>query len=73
MQDLELAKMLIRPTGLFLEDFADDSLLTEMKFGSVNRVFVVCEDDEVMMEEFQEDMIKRNPPKEVKVIKECGH
>ncbi|KAJ9170759.1 hypothetical protein P3X46_018839 [Hevea brasiliensis] len=71
-QDLELAKKLIRPTGLFVEDFANDSLLTEMKFGSVNRVFAVCKEDEVM-EEFQEFMIRKSPPKEVKVIKECGH
>ncbi|XP_057984720.1 methylesterase 10-like [Hevea brasiliensis] len=71
-EDLELAKKLIRPTGLFVEDFANDSLLTEMKFGSVNRVFAVCKEDEVM-EEFQEFMIRKSPPKEVKVIKECGH
>ncbi|EEF40026.1 Polyneuridine-aldehyde esterase precursor, putative [Ricinus communis] len=72
-EDLELAKMLIRPTGLFYEDFANNSMLTEVKFGSVCRAFIVCEEDEVMTEEFQQFMIKNSPPQEVKVIKEAGH
>ncbi|XP_050204878.1 methylesterase 10-like [Mercurialis annua] len=72
-EDLELANMLIRPTGLFVDDFSGDSLLTEAKFGSVRRVFIVCEEDEVMDEEFQRLMIKNSQPHEVKVIREAGH
>lgn len=77
LQDLELAKMLIRPSRLFMEDFAKDSLLTEGKFGSVNRVFIICEEDQVMKEEFQRWMIEYNNPTltedEVMVIRGADH
>ncbi|EXB37215.1 hypothetical protein L484_020271 [Morus notabilis] len=46
-EDLELAKMLMRPTRMYMDDFSKEGLLTKSKFGSVSRVFVVCEDDEV--------------------------
>ncbi|OMP02083.1 polyneuridine-aldehyde esterase-like protein [Corchorus olitorius] len=71
--DLELAKMLIRPSGLFLKDLATENLLTEGKFGSVDRVFIGLEGDEVMMEEFQRVMIEKSPPKQVKFISGAGH
>ncbi|MBA0715756.1 hypothetical protein Golax_014642 [Gossypium laxum] len=71
-QDLELGKMLVRPSGLFVEDLVSGNLLTEEKFGSVDRVFIKLEGDKVMMEEFQQLMIQ-NSPKDVKVISEAGH
>ncbi|CAN6563047.1 unnamed protein product [Malus baccata var. baccata] len=71
--DLELAKMLIRPSGMFLEDMNKEGLLTEAKFGSVTRIFVVCEEDEVMKEEFQRWMIENGPNAEVRLIREAGH
>lgn len=73
MQDLELAKMLTRPSGMFLEDMNKEGLLTEAKFGSVTRVFVLCEEDEVMKEEFQRWMIENGPNAEVRLIREAGH
>ncbi|XP_022740942.1 methylesterase 10 [Durio zibethinus] len=73
LEDLELGKMLVRPSRLFLEDLATENLLTEEKFGSVDRVFIELEDDEVMMEEFQRLMIQKSPAKEVKVIRGAGH
>ncbi|CAK9160900.1 unnamed protein product [Ilex paraguariensis] len=57
-KDLELAKMLVRPNGLFLEDMGKESLLTEEKYGSISRVYVVCKEDEVMEEEFQRYVIE---------------
>ncbi|XP_059623764.1 methylesterase 10-like [Cornus florida] len=72
-EDLELAKMLVRPSGLFKEDLGKESLLTEEKFGSVNRVFVVCGEDQLLKEEFQRWMIQNSPAKEVKLIAEAGH
>ncbi|MBA0770155.1 hypothetical protein Goshw_003211 [Gossypium schwendimanii] len=71
-EDLELGKMLVRPSGLFVEDLVSGNLLTEEKFGSVDRVFIKLEGDKVMMEEFQQLMIQ-NSPKDVKVISEAGH
>ncbi|KAB2004555.1 hypothetical protein ERO13_D11G195800v2 [Gossypium hirsutum] len=72
LEDLELGKMLVRPSGLFVEDLVSGNLLTEEKFGSVDRVFIKLEGDKVMMEEFQQLMIQ-NSPKDVKVISEAGH
>lgn len=73
MQDKELAKMLLRPNGLFIEDLGQESILTEARYGSVSRVFVVCEEDGVMGEEFQHWLIQNSPPKEVKSMPKAGH
>ncbi|KAA8547238.1 hypothetical protein F0562_003898 [Nyssa sinensis] len=72
-EDLELAKMLMRADGFFLEDMAKESLLTEEKYGSVDRVYIVCEEDEVMKEEFQRWLIENSPPKEVKSVVGADH
>ena len=58
---------------MFFEDLKRESILTEAKFGSVDRVFVVCEGDEVMNSEFQRLMIQEFPPKAVKCINGGGH
>jgi hypothetical protein len=73
MKDLELAKMLVKPSKLFLQDLAIESLLTEEKFGSVSRVYIVCEKDEVLKQDFQWWMIEKNPSKEVKSIAGADH
>ncbi|KAM7507024.1 hypothetical protein LguiA_017477 [Lonicera macranthoides] len=72
-QDVELAKTLVRPHGLYFEDMAKESLLTEKKYGSVIRVYVMCEEDEVMEEKFQRFVIENSPPKEVISIARAGH
>ncbi|XP_062102142.1 methylesterase 10-like [Humulus lupulus] len=76
-QELELAKMLVRPSGLYMEDFEKKNVLSEAKFGSVKRVFIVCEEDEVMKEEFQRWMIEISDPplteEEVIVVKGADH
>ncbi|XP_050291600.1 methylesterase 10-like [Quercus robur] len=72
-EDLELAKVLMRPNGLFMEDFSKEGMLTEEKYGSIDRVFIVCEEDEVMKEDFQRLIIEDSPPKEVILIREAGH
>ncbi|XP_062156305.1 methyl jasmonate esterase 1-like isoform X2 [Alnus glutinosa] len=72
-EDLELAKMLVKPSKLFLQDLAMESLLTEEKFGSVSRVYIVCDKDELLKEDFQRWMIEKSPPKEVKSIAGADH
>ncbi|KAJ9170760.1 hypothetical protein P3X46_018840 [Hevea brasiliensis] len=72
-EDLELGKLLVRPTGVFVDELGKDSLLTEAKFGSVSRVFLLCEGDVVMKEGFQKWLIANSPPEEVKVISEAAH
>ncbi|CAH1437504.1 unnamed protein product [Lactuca virosa] len=72
-EDLALAKMLIRPSRLFLEDMSEDSILTINKYGSIKRVYVICEKDQVMDEEFQKFVVEDSPPDEVKYFPEAGH
>ncbi|GKU94666.1 hypothetical protein SLEP1_g8126 [Rubroshorea leprosula] len=72
-EDLELAKLLVRPSGIFLDDWSKENMLTEEKYGSVNRVFVQTEEDEVVKEEFQMWMIENYPTREVKLIPKSGH
>ncbi|XP_031388341.1 methylesterase 10 [Punica granatum] len=71
-EDLELAKMLIRPTRLFTEEMMAYGL-TEERYGSVKRVFVMCEEDEVIFVDFQRFMIQNSPPDEVKTMKGAHH
>ncbi|KAH9663412.1 methylesterase 10 [Citrus sinensis] len=73
LPDLELTKMLVRPTGFFVEDLSKESLLTKEKFGSVDRVYVICKEDEVMKEDFQRAMIEDYHPKQVVSISAAGH
>ncbi|KAI8535190.1 hypothetical protein RHMOL_Rhmol10G0154600 [Rhododendron molle] len=73
MQDVELAKMSLKPNGLFVKDLAQESILTEARYGSVSRVYVVCEEDGVMREEFQRWLIENSPPKEVGSMAKAGH
>ncbi|XWS29368.1 hypothetical protein CRYUN_Cryun24cG0023500 [Craigia yunnanensis] len=70
---LELAKTLLRPTGLFLKDLAKESLLTEENFGSVNRVFILSKEDELFNEHFQRWFVEISPTKDVKVIEGADH
>ncbi|KAJ0039484.1 hypothetical protein Pint_28132 [Pistacia integerrima] len=67
-EEIELAKMLVRPCGTFFIDLAKECPITEAKYGSINRIFVVCHDDGVMKEGFQRWVIENSPPKEVIVI-----
>ncbi|KAI9165366.1 hypothetical protein LWI28_012726 [Acer negundo] len=73
LEDLELGKKLVRPSGLFVEDFSKECMLTKEKFGSIDRIFVICKEDEVVKEEFQQMMIDNYHPKETKIIDGAGH
>lgn len=73
MQDIELARMLVRPNEFYIEEMKESLLLTEEKFGSVKRVYVICEDDKVMEEEFQRFIINYSPPQQVISIPQSGH
>lgn len=64
--------MLVRPGRLFMEEMME-CVLTEERYGSVKRVFVVCEDDQVMGVDFQRFMIGDSPPDEVKVMAGAHH
>lgn len=73
VQDLELAKMLVKPSNSYLQDLAAESLLTEENFGSVSRVFILSEKDEMLKPDLQQWMIENGPPKEVKSLAGADH
>ncbi|KAF2305833.1 hypothetical protein GH714_008291 [Hevea brasiliensis] len=66
IEDYELAITLVRPLRLFSEeDMAKEIVLTTENYGSVRRIFLISEKDEVSKKDFQLWMIQRNPPNEV--------
>ncbi|KAJ8770714.1 hypothetical protein K2173_021361 [Erythroxylum novogranatense] len=73
LEDLELAKTLIRPSGLFLKELGNTSLLTEEKFGSVDRVYIICEEDKLIKKDLQEWFIENSPTKDVKLLAGADH
>ncbi|XP_052195916.1 salicylic acid-binding protein 2-like isoform X2 [Diospyros lotus] len=72
-EDLELAKMLVRPGGFFVEDLSKEGLLSEGRFGLVKRIYIVCEEDEVIPEEFQRWTTENSPPQQVMAIAGAAH
>ncbi|KAK6152708.1 hypothetical protein DH2020_012347 [Rehmannia glutinosa] len=73
-EDLTLATFLIRPSPLFV-DFrcpSKETVLTKENYGSVRRVYVVCDEDN-LMKDMQRWLIDNNPPDEVKVINGSDH
>ncbi|WCJ31054.1 methyl esterase 1 [Euphorbia peplus] len=53
VEDLELGKILHRPASFFISDLAKTEKLTDEKYGSVNRVYIVCDKDQILKEEVQ--------------------
>ncbi|XP_057770124.1 salicylic acid-binding protein 2-like isoform X2 [Salvia miltiorrhiza] len=72
-QDLELAKMLIRPSSLFLEDLSKRKPFTKQGYGSVKRVYAVCTEDKGIPVNFQRWQIETNGVDEVKVLENIDH
>ncbi|XP_071701804.1 salicylic acid-binding protein 2-like [Rutidosis leptorrhynchoides] len=72
-EDRELGKILIRPGSVFIKDLKEASPYRKEGYGSVKRVFVVCNEDETLKNEFQEWMINNNPVHEVKQLKGVDH
>ncbi|KAI4314924.1 hypothetical protein L6164_027784 [Bauhinia variegata] len=74
-EDLALAISLLRPTLLNrdVQVVEKETAVTRDNYGSVARVFIVCEQDNAIEQDFQRWMIQENPPNEVKVIAESDH
>ena len=74
-QDLTLAIMLVRPfsTNSDAASIEEETALTREKYGSVRRVYIVCNKDKVTDEDFQRWMIENNPPDEVMLIPDSDH
>ncbi len=73
MKDFELAKTLVRPGSLFTEDLSKAKNFSNEGYGSIPRVYVVCDEDLTIPVEFQRWMIENNVPKDVMEIKGADH
>lgn len=65
--------MLVRPGSQFEHDEIYEKLITKEKYGSVPRVYVVCQDDRIALEQFQKWMIEQSPGTEVTEIAGANH
>ncbi|KAL6273804.1 hypothetical protein ACE6H2_024496 [Prunus campanulata] len=68
--DITLASSLIRFSPLFNYDVIK---LTKEKYGLVRRVFIVSGQDQAIVLDVQNYIIRNNPPDEVKVISDSDH
>ena len=73
MKDLALAKTLIRAGSFFVEDLSKAKKFTKNAYGSVTRVFVVCDQDKAIPEKFQRWMIENVELKNVMEIHGADH
>ncbi|KAK8710871.1 hypothetical protein V6N13_146180 [Hibiscus sabdariffa] len=72
-EDIELATTLLRPGKLFMKDLSKESLLTKEKFGSIDRVYIVCKDDIPINESLQKWYIENSTAVDVKFIDGADH
>ncbi|KAF7848962.1 hypothetical protein BT93_L1389 [Corymbia citriodora subsp. variegata] len=74
-EDLTLASYLARPIRLFSDEsrLKAEQKVTAAKYGLVHRVYIVCDQDQVIKEDLQRWMIERNPTDEVCVISNSDH
>ncbi|KAG8384436.1 hypothetical protein BUALT_Bualt04G0117700 [Buddleja alternifolia] len=72
-EDVALAKMLLRPSSLFLEDLSRKSAFSKEGFGSVMRVYIVCTEDRAIPVNFQRWQIETIGVAEVKEIENADH
>ncbi|RAL46733.1 hypothetical protein DM860_005012 [Cuscuta australis] len=74
-EDVELGKLLTRQGALYVEDMRKENLMTEDNYGSVKRVYVICQDDQLMDQDFQKYNIQNTSLQahEVKSIPGAGH
>ncbi|KAJ6678490.1 METHYLESTERASE FAMILY MEMBER [Salix viminalis] len=73
-EDLTLAMLLLRPHPLFNPEATQEKVwVTKERFGSVPRVYIICDQDNIMKEALQRWIIENNPPDEVKVVSGSDH
>ncbi|CAJ2646261.1 unnamed protein product [Trifolium pratense] len=74
-EDLSLAMSLIRPFCSFgdQELLQEKTRVTKDNYGTVAKVYIVCQQDNVLKHDFQLSMIERNPTNDVNVIVDADH
>ncbi|WVZ23382.1 hypothetical protein V8G54_001926 [Vigna mungo] len=73
VKDLELAKSLVRPSSLFLEDLSRQKKFSKEGYGSVPRSYIVCTEDIAIPVDYQKWMIQNTPVKSVLTIEGADH
>ncbi|KAF9624248.1 hypothetical protein IFM89_009047, partial [Coptis chinensis] len=63
----------IRVGSTFAEDLSIVAKFSNEGYGSVNRIYIVCNEDKAIPEDFQRWMIENNRVKQVKEIKGSDH
>lgn len=56
-----------------MKDLSKESLLSKENFGSVDRVYIVCNDDLLIKESLQKWYIENSPTDDVKFIAGADH
>ncbi|XP_062075537.1 salicylic acid-binding protein 2-like [Humulus lupulus] len=72
-EDHELAMALTRPGSLFIEDLCKAKKLSEKSYGSVPRVYAICDQDMTITLEFQQWMIQNGGVSDVVEIQGADH
>ncbi|XP_057493018.1 methyl jasmonate esterase 1-like [Actinidia eriantha] len=73
-EDVDLAIMLLRPLRLYSEEnMSNEIKLSNEKYGSVRRVYILSEKDELVKTDLQRWMIVKNRPDQVEEIKGSDH
>ncbi|KAM7470209.1 hypothetical protein LguiA_008392 [Lonicera macranthoides] len=74
LSDWILATLLVRPLPLYSDqDMENVLMLSSNKYGSVKRAFIISEQDNVIIPNFQRLMIMKNPPTKVQKILTSDH
>ncbi|KAL5122728.1 Salicylic acid-binding protein 2 [Glycine soja] len=73
IEDLELAKTLVRPSSLFVEDLSQQKNFSKERYGSVPRAYIVCTEDLTIPIEYQLWMIQNAGINDVLKIKGADH
>ncbi|KAL3529869.1 hypothetical protein ACH5RR_009191 [Cinchona calisaya] len=72
-EDLELAKLLIRPSPLLKEDLSKAKKFSAERYGSVTRAYIVCGQDKAVEADFQLWLVENIGVAEVRAIKDADH
>ncbi|KAI4376013.1 hypothetical protein MLD38_013813 [Melastoma candidum] len=74
VDDIVLATLLVRRFPLFTEENLSDVIRpTKERYGRVKRVYIMSGQDQVLKVDFQEKMIRGNPPDEVLKVNDSDH
>ncbi|XP_012079566.1 salicylic acid-binding protein 2-like [Jatropha curcas] len=73
IEDLALGKILYRPSSFFVADLIKAKKLTNEKYGSVKRVYIICDGDKVVPVDFQRWVIQYSGIQDVIEINGSDH